>query len=58
MRTGYFRQRKKKVKTKFIDLDHAGNEKLLDQLRLSLDCRLMLARRFCVYNAGLKVDKA
>jgi len=48
----------KKVKTKFIDLDHAGNDKLLSQLLLSLDCLLMLARRFCVYNAGLKVDAA
>jgi len=43
---------------KFIDLDHAGNDKLLNQLLLSLGCWLMLARRFCVYNAGLKVDAA
>jgi len=57
-RTGYFRQRKKKVKTKFIDLDHAGSDKLLNQLLLSLGCWLMLVRRFCVYNAGLKVDVA
>jgi len=49
---------KKKVKVKFIDLDHAGNDKLLNQLLLSLGCWLMLARRFCVYNAGLKVDVA
>jgi len=48
----------KKVKTKFIDLDHAGNYKLLNQLLLSLGYWLMLARRFCVYNAGLKVDTA
>jgi len=27
-------------------------------LLLSLGCWLMLARRFCVYNAGLKVDVA
>jgi len=57
-RTGYFRQRKKKVKTKFINLDHAGNDKLLNRLLLSLGCWLMLARRFCVYNMGLKVDAA
>jgi len=48
---------KKKVKMKFIDLDHAGNNKLLNQLLLSLRCWLMLAR-FCVYNADLKVDAA
>jgi len=42
---------------KFIDLDHAGNDKLLNQLLLSLGCWLMLAR-FCVFNAGLKVDVA
>jgi len=51
-------QEKKIVKTKFIDLDHAGNDKLLNQLLLSLGCWLMLARRFCVYNADLKVDAA
>ena len=51
-------EEEKKVKTKFIDLDHAGNDKLLNQLLLSLGCWLMLARRFCVYNAGLKVDVA
>jgi len=56
-RTGYFRQRKK-VKTKFIDLYHAGNDKLLNQLLLSLGYWLMLARRYCIYNAGLKVDMA
>jgi len=28
----------KKVKTKFIDLDHAGNDELLNQLLLSLGC--------------------
>jgi len=39
-------------------LDHAGNDKLLNQLLLSLGCWLMLARRFCVFNAGLKVDAA
>jgi len=49
---------KKKVKTKFIDFDHAGNDKLLNLLFLSLGCWLMLAKRFCVYNAGLKVDAA
>jgi len=48
-RTGY--SEKKKVKTKFIDLD-AGNDKLLNRFLLSLGCWLMLARRFCVYNAG------
>ena len=31
-RSGYFCQRKQKVKTKFIDLDHAGNDKLLNRL--------------------------
>jgi len=51
-------RKRKKVKTKFIDLDHAGNDKLLNRLLLSLECWLMLARRFCVYNAGLKVDAA
>jgi len=49
---------KKEVKTKFINLDHAQNDKLLDQLLLSLGCWLMLARGFCVYNAGLKLDVA
>jgi len=39
-------------------LDHAGNDNLLNQLLLSLGCWLMLARTFCVYNAGLKVDTA
>jgi len=28
----------KKVKTKFIDLDHARNDKLLNKLLLSLGC--------------------
>jgi len=55
-RTGYFRQRKKGVKTKFIYLDHAGSDKLLHWLLLSLGCWLMLAIRFCVYNSGLRVD--
>jgi len=50
--------KKKKVKMKFIDLDHAGNDKLLNRLLLSLGCWLILARRFCVFNAGLKVDAA
>jgi len=45
--------KRKKVKIKFIYLDYAGNDKLL---LLSLVCWLMLARRLCVYNAGLKVD--
>jgi len=36
----------------------AGNDKLLYRLLLSLGCWLMLARRFCVFNAGLKVDAA
>jgi len=48
-------RRKKKVKTKFINLDHAG---ILNRLFLSLGCWLMLARKFCVYNVGLKVDTA
>jgi len=43
---------------KFIDLDHAGNDKKLNRLLLSLGCWLMLARMFCVYNVGLKVDTA
>jgi len=46
------------MKMKFIDLDHAGNDKLLNQLLLSLGCWLMLARRFCIHNVGLKVDAA
>jgi len=52
------KKERKKKKTKFIDFDHAGNDKPLNQLLLSLRCWLMLARRFCVYNAGLKVDVA
>jgi len=48
-------KKEKKVKMKFIDLDHAGDDKLL---LLSLGCWLMLERRFCVYNADLKVDSA
>jgi len=48
----------KKKKKAFIDLDHAGNDKLFNQLFLSVGRWLMLARRFCVYNAGLKVDAA
>jgi len=51
-------KKEKKVKMKFIYLDHARNDKLLNRLLLSLGCWLMLARMFCVYNAGLKVDKA
>jgi len=47
---------KKKVKTKFIYSDDAGNNKLLHWLLSSLACWLMLERRLCVYNAGLKVD--
>jgi len=49
---------RKTVKAKFIDLNHAGNDKLLNRLLLSLGCSLMLARRFYVYNVGLKVDAA
>jgi len=52
------KEKKIEVKTKFINLDHAGNDKLLNQLLLFLGCRIMLARKFCVYNAGLKVDAA
>jgi len=52
------KERKKNVKIKFIDLEHAGNDKLLNQLLLSLGCWLMLARRFSVYSAGIKVDVA
>jgi len=37
-----------KSKTKFIDLDYAGNDNQLNQLLLSLGCWLMWARRFCV----------
>ena len=47
---------KKEVKTKFINLDDAGNDKLLHWLLLSLSCWLMLARKLCVWNAGLIVD--
>jgi len=43
----------KKVKMKS---DHADNDKLLHGLYLSLVCWLMLARRLCVYNAGLRVE--
>jgi len=43
---------------KFNDLDYVGNDKLLNRLLLSLGCWLMLAKRFCGYNAGLKVDVA
>jgi len=32
------KERQKKVKTKFIDLEHAGNDKLLNRLLLSLGC--------------------
>ena len=46
---------KKKVKTKFVYLDDTGNNKLPHRLLLSLACWLMLARRLCVYNVGLKV---
>jgi len=35
-----------------------GMKKILNRLLLSLGCWLMLARRFCVYNEGLKVDAA
>jgi len=52
------KKEQKKVKTKFISLDHAGNDKLLNQLLFSLGSWLMLARRFCVCNVGLKVDAA
>jgi len=45
-------KKRKKVKKKFIDLDHAGNDKLLNQLLLSLGCWLMLAIRFFAYNVG------
>jgi len=46
--------KEKKAKAEFIDLDHAGNDKLLNQLLLSLGCWLMLG----VYNVGLIVDAA
>jgi len=52
------KEKNNKIKTKFINLDCVGSAKLLNQLLLSLGCWLMLARRFCVYNAGLKVDLA
>ena len=55
-RTGYFCQRKRRVKTKFTYLDYAGNEKLPHWLLLSLACWLMLVRRLCVHSVGLKVD--
>jgi len=48
--------KEKKVKRKFIYLDHAGSDKLLHWLLLSLACWLMLARRLCVCNAGLIID--
>jgi len=31
---------------------------MINRLLLSLGCWLMLARRFCVFNSGLKVDAA
>ena len=43
-------------KMKIIYFDNAGKGKLLHWLLLSVVCWLMLARRLCVYNAGLKVD--
>jgi len=49
------KRKKNKIKTKFIDLDHAGND---NYFLLSLGYWLMLARRFRVFNAGLKVDVA
>ena len=49
---------KKLVKMKFVYLDDAGNDKLIHWLLLSLACCLMLTKRSCVYNAGLKVDAA
>jgi len=51
----YFR-RTKKVETKFIFFDDDGNNKILYWLLLSLACWLMLTRKLCVYNAGLKFD--
>jgi len=47
---------KKNVKTKIIYFGNAGKGKLLHWLLLSLAYWLMLERRLCVYNAGLKVD--
>jgi len=43
---------------KSVYLDDAENDKLLHRLLLSLACWLMLARRLCIYNVGLKVDVA
>jgi len=40
------------------EIHRFGNDELLNRLLLSLGCWLMLARKFCVYNAGLKVDAA
>jgi len=40
--------------TSTIDLAYSEGRKLL----LSLGCWLILARRFCVYNAGVKVNAA
>jgi len=45
-------KKKKKSKNK---IHRFGLCELLNQLLLSLGCWLMLARRFCVYNAGLKL---
>jgi len=51
--------KERKSKKKFIiDLDHAGNDTLLNRFFLSLGSWLMLGRRFCVYNMGLNVDMA
>jgi len=50
--------KEKKRKNEIHWFDHAWNDKLLNQLLLSLGCWLMLARNFCVFNAGLKVDAA
>jgi len=48
--------KEKKSKNKIHQFGPCWNDKLLNQLLLFLGCWLMLARRFCVYDVGLKVD--
>jgi len=48
--------KKKKVKTKFIHLDDAGNEKKTSLIASIFGVWLMLARRLRVCNAGLTIN--
>jgi len=53
--TSVEKKRKNKIHLQYSD--DAGNNKLLYWLLLSLVCWLMLARRLCVYNAGMQVKR-